>query len=107
LNEPANVEAVGESTREAGQEEVRYPVRNDRDAAQRGRVKAVEHHLVGNDVLDVVGHHGGGSARDIDAKIAIGERRKGLMRRRGRGRAGGRGICIQWGPDRNCVVPQL
>jgi hypothetical protein len=69
-------------------------VRDDREAGQRGRVKLVEHHLVGDDVLDVVGHHRGGAAQHIDAKIAIGESRERLMR--GCGRKAGAGIWAQW-----------
>ena len=40
-------------------------------------------------MLDVVGHHRGGAAQHIDAKIAIGESREGLMRGCGRGRRRG------------------
>ena len=45
-------------------------------------------------MLYVVGHHRGGAAQDIDAKIAIGERRECLMR--GCGREAGAGIWAQW-----------
>ena len=83
LDKPADIKAVGESTGEAGQKEVWHPVRDDRESGQRGRVKLVEHHLIGDDVLYVVGHHRGGAAQHIDAKIAIGESRERLMRGHG------------------------
>ena len=54
-------------------------MRDDRESAQRGRMKFLEHHLVGDDVLDVVGHHRGGGAEDIDPKIAVGERGESAM----------------------------
>ncbi len=61
-------------------------------------MELVEHHLVADDVLDVVGHHRGGAAQDIDAKIAVGERREGSML--GCGRDAGAGIWIQGIPER-------
>ena len=33
-------------------------MRDDREASQRGGVKLLEDHLVADDVLDIVGHHG-------------------------------------------------
>ena len=68
-------------------------------------MKAVEHDLVADHVLDVVGHHGGRGTQDIDAKIAICERSEGLMR--GCNSGAGTGIWAQGSNVGKCVVGEL
>jgi hypothetical protein len=57
LDHAPRIEAVGHRAGRHRQEQERQPVRDHREAAQRGRIEAFVDHPVADHVLDVVGHH--------------------------------------------------
>src|SRR5207247_10809979 len=82
LDEAAAVVAVGERAEGDAEEEERRPVADDREARERGRVEALEDEPVGDDVLDVVGHHRHEAGREVRAKVRVPQRRERLASRR-------------------------
>ena len=99
LDQLAAVVAVGECAEVRGKQQERQPVADDLEAGQRGGVELLPDHPVGDDVLDVVGHHRQGRAAQVHPAGRVAQRRElGRLRcrapvlpaRLGRDRSGSR-----------------
>jgi hypothetical protein len=74
LDHPAAVVAVGERPEIDAEQQERHPVADHLEAGQRRRVELLPQHPVGDDVLDVVGHHRQRRAEEIGPAVAVAQR---------------------------------
>ena len=76
LDELAAVVAVGEGAEVGGEQQEGQPVADDLEAREGGGVEPLPDHPVGDDVLDVVGHHRQGGAAEVAAGVGVAQRRE-------------------------------
>jgi hypothetical protein len=82
LNDAARIEAIGERARVDREQQERQPVRQDGEAAQRRRLKLLEHDPIADHVLDAVSHHRQRRGEKEGAKTRVAQRGEGLVRDR-------------------------
>jgi len=80
LDQAAGIVAVGERSHEDAEEQHRQPVRQDRVAAQGGRLEFLEHHPVADHVLDAVGHHRQRRVEKIGTEAGVSQGSEGALR---------------------------
>jgi hypothetical protein len=76
LNQAADIEAIRQPPLNPANSRNGTQCDMTAKAAQRRRMKLLEHHPVADDVLDVVGHHRRGGGEEKDPKITVGKRGK-------------------------------
>jgi hypothetical protein len=74
LDEPAAVEAIGQRPGVDREEQVGYPVAEDREAGQGRRVERLEDDPVADDVLDALGRHADERYDEVAPVVAVVER---------------------------------
>jgi len=76
LDHAAWIEAVGERARVHRKQQKRQPVRDDGEAAERGRIELAEDHPVADHVLDVVGHHRQRREQEVGTEPGVAQSRE-------------------------------
>ena len=88
LDDPAAVVAVGQRAEVDREQQERHPVADHLEPGQRRGVELLPQHPVGDDVLDVVGHHRQRRAEQVRPAVTVAQR--GELARRSGERGGDR-----------------